>query len=183
MPGEREVIIVISLITHSLLPDLTLSFMNPRLLDDISFHPCVRFKRWEVSDHLCFRGCLNTCCLGRESPFLHPSRWTVQTSFIPDRISTVRNRNMRVLPTQLYSLSLSFPFSLPLTTPLSFSLCLLPPLSPSMVSLPVYVTPQFTFAEGTGKFSIKLGPKQTMGKTVSQTSIIPINIFHSYSHS
>jgi AP-3 complex subunit mu len=30
------------------MPDLTLSFVNPRLLDDISFHPCVRFKRWEV---------------------------------------------------------------------------------------------------------------------------------------
>ena len=37
----------------------------------------------------------------------------------------------------------------------------------SMVALPVYVTPQFTFAEGTGKFNIKLGPKQTMGKNVS----------------
>jgi len=31
------------------MPDLTLSFMNPRLFDDVSFHPCVRFKRWEVS--------------------------------------------------------------------------------------------------------------------------------------
>ena len=40
----------------------------------------------------------------------------------------------------------------------------------SMVALPVYVTPQFTFAEGTGKFSIKLGPKQTMGKNVSPIS-------------
>uniref|UniRef100_A0A673MBI2 AP-3 complex subunit mu-1 n=1 Tax=Sinocyclocheilus rhinocerous TaxID=307959 RepID=A0A673MBI2_9TELE len=29
------------------MPDLTLSFMNPRLLDDVSFHPCVRYKRWE----------------------------------------------------------------------------------------------------------------------------------------
>uniref|UniRef100_A0A3Q3MR08 AP-3 complex subunit mu-1 n=1 Tax=Labrus bergylta TaxID=56723 RepID=A0A3Q3MR08_9LABR len=33
------------------MPDLTLSFMNPRLLDDVSFHPCVRFKRWE-SEHV-----------------------------------------------------------------------------------------------------------------------------------
>lgn len=30
------------------MPDLTLSFINPRLFDDVSFHPCVRFKRWEV---------------------------------------------------------------------------------------------------------------------------------------
>jgi hypothetical protein len=31
------------------MPDLTMSFMNPRMFDDTSFHPCVRFKRWEVS--------------------------------------------------------------------------------------------------------------------------------------
>ena len=31
--------------------DLTLSFMNARLLDDVSFHPCIRYKRWEV--HKC----------------------------------------------------------------------------------------------------------------------------------
>jgi AP-3 complex subunit mu len=30
------------------MPDLTLSFVNPRLLDDVSFHPCVRLKKWEV---------------------------------------------------------------------------------------------------------------------------------------
>lgn len=30
------------------MPDLTLTFVNPRLFDDVSFHPCVRFKRWEV---------------------------------------------------------------------------------------------------------------------------------------
>ena len=36
----------------------------------------------------------------------------------------------------------------------------------SMVALPVYVTPQFTFAEGTGKFNVKVGLKQTMGKVV-----------------
>ena len=31
------------------MPDLTMSFVNHRLLDDVSFHPCVRYKRWEVS--------------------------------------------------------------------------------------------------------------------------------------
>lgn len=36
------------------MPDLTLSFMNPRLLDDASFHPCVRFKRWESERVLSF---------------------------------------------------------------------------------------------------------------------------------
>ena len=27
---------------------------NPRLLDDVSFHPCVRFKRWESESVLSF---------------------------------------------------------------------------------------------------------------------------------
>ncbi|XP_020615262.1 AP-3 complex subunit mu-1-like [Orbicella faveolata] len=33
------------------MPDLSLSFVNSRLLEDPSFHPCVRLKRWEVSLH------------------------------------------------------------------------------------------------------------------------------------
>jgi AP-3 complex subunit mu len=36
------------------MPDLTLTFMNPRLLDDVSFHPCVRHKRWENERVLSF---------------------------------------------------------------------------------------------------------------------------------
>nr|XP_022919457.1 AP-3 complex subunit mu-2 [Onthophagus taurus] len=36
------------------MPDLTLSFINPRLFDDVSFHPCVRFKRWEAERILSF---------------------------------------------------------------------------------------------------------------------------------
>lgn len=36
------------------MPDLCLSFINPRLLDDVSFHPCVRLKRWENEKVLSF---------------------------------------------------------------------------------------------------------------------------------
>ena len=36
------------------MPDLTLSFVNSRLLDDVSFHPCVRFKKWESDRVLSF---------------------------------------------------------------------------------------------------------------------------------
>lgn len=42
------------LIKLSGMPDLTLSFVNPRLLDDVSFHPCIRFKRWESERILSF---------------------------------------------------------------------------------------------------------------------------------
>ncbi|PAV55701.1 hypothetical protein WR25_03627 [Diploscapter pachys] len=36
------------------MPDLTMTLINPRLLDDVSFHPCVRFKRWENERVLSF---------------------------------------------------------------------------------------------------------------------------------
>ena len=36
------------------MPDLTLCFSNPKILDDVSFHPCVRFKRWENEKLLSF---------------------------------------------------------------------------------------------------------------------------------
>lgn len=42
------------LIKLSGMPDLSLSFVNPRLLDDVSFHPCVRFKKWETERVLSF---------------------------------------------------------------------------------------------------------------------------------
>ncbi|GBM54371.1 AP-3 complex subunit mu-1 [Araneus ventricosus] len=36
------------------MPDLSLSFVNPRIFDDVSFHPCVRFRRWESERILSF---------------------------------------------------------------------------------------------------------------------------------
>ncbi|CAD6185254.1 unnamed protein product [Caenorhabditis auriculariae] len=36
------------------MPDLTMTLVNPRLLDDVSFHPCVRYKRWENEKVLSF---------------------------------------------------------------------------------------------------------------------------------
>ncbi|OVA15370.1 Clathrin adaptor [Macleaya cordata] len=36
------------------LPDLTLSFANPSILNDVRFHPCVRFRPWESDQILSF---------------------------------------------------------------------------------------------------------------------------------
>ncbi|KAI7851575.1 Adaptor-related protein complex 3 mu 1 subunit [Circinella umbellata] len=36
------------------MPDLTLSFINPRVIDDVSFHPCVRYRKWESDKVLSF---------------------------------------------------------------------------------------------------------------------------------
>ena len=36
------------------MPDLNLVFRNPRIIDDASFHPCVRYARWEQSKIISF---------------------------------------------------------------------------------------------------------------------------------
>ncbi|KAL1564426.1 AP-3 complex subunit mu [Salvia divinorum] len=36
------------------LPDLTLSFANPSIFNDVSFHPCVRLRPWEANQILSF---------------------------------------------------------------------------------------------------------------------------------
>ncbi|XP_055348632.1 AP-3 complex subunit mu-1-like isoform X2 [Paramacrobiotus metropolitanus] len=36
------------------MPDLSLTFVNARIFDDVSFHPCVRFKRWDSDRMLSF---------------------------------------------------------------------------------------------------------------------------------
>eukprot|EP00249_Psilotum_nudum_P016930 c26062_g1_i1 orf=128-1378(+) len=35
-------------------PDLSLSFSNPSMLNDVRFHPCVRFRPWEAHQRLSF---------------------------------------------------------------------------------------------------------------------------------
>eukprot|EP00850_Spirogloea_muscicola_P011049 SM000067S20326 [mRNA] locus=s67:344637:347406:- [translate_table: standard] len=35
-------------------PEVTLAFTQPRLLDDVAFHPCVRFRAWEADRRLSF---------------------------------------------------------------------------------------------------------------------------------
>jgi len=36
------------------MPDLTLTFTNPGMMDDVSFHPCVRYNRWEQNKVISF---------------------------------------------------------------------------------------------------------------------------------
>ena len=36
------------------LPELTLSFANPTLINAVRFHPCVRFRPWESNQILSF---------------------------------------------------------------------------------------------------------------------------------
>jgi len=35
-------------------PELTMSFANPTIINDVTFHPCVRFRPWESSQVLSF---------------------------------------------------------------------------------------------------------------------------------
>ncbi|RWS18693.1 AP-3 complex subunit mu-1-like protein, partial [Leptotrombidium deliense] len=91
------------------MPDLSLSFINPRLFDDVSFHPCVRHRRWESERVL---------------------------SFVPP------DGNFRLMSYHIGA--------------------------QNIVSIPVYVRHFISFKDvGGGKIELHIGPKQTMGKTVS----------------
>lgn len=35
-------------------PDLTISFANPSVLNDVRFHPCIRLRPWESNQILSF---------------------------------------------------------------------------------------------------------------------------------
>ncbi|XP_072015292.1 AP-3 complex subunit mu-2-like [Amphiura filiformis] len=94
------------------MPDLTMSFVNHRLLDDVSFHPCVRYKRWESERVL---------------------------SFVPP------DGNFRLVTYHIGSSNLT--------------------------AIPIYVKPNISFREGSGRFDLTVGPKQTMGKTVENVLI------------
>ncbi|CAH1786571.1 unnamed protein product [Owenia fusiformis] len=102
------------LIKLSGMPDLTLSFVNPRLLDDVSFHPCVRFKRWESEKVL---------------------------SFVPpDGAFKVMSYHIG---------------------------------AQNMVAIPVYLKHSIQYREGSGgRLDITVGPRQTMGKTVENVSLV-----------
>lgn len=50
-----EIFGVVEVNSHlSGIPDLTLSFANPSILNDVQFHPCVRFRPWESQHILSF---------------------------------------------------------------------------------------------------------------------------------
>lgn len=36
------------------IPDLTLSFANPSILNDVRFHPCIRLRPWESNQIMSF---------------------------------------------------------------------------------------------------------------------------------
>uniref|UniRef100_T1L4X5 MHD domain-containing protein n=1 Tax=Tetranychus urticae TaxID=32264 RepID=T1L4X5_TETUR len=85
-----------------------LSFINPRLFDDVSFHPCVRYRRWESERVL---------------------------SFIPP------DGNFRLMS---YTIG-----------------------AQNIVSIPIFVRHLISFREvGGGKMEIRVGPKQTNGRTL-----------------
>ena len=98
------------------MPDLTLSFSNHGLLDDVRFHPCVRFSRFAADRVLSFVPPDGTCKLMSYKVRDPPSH----------------GRPGALLP---------------------------PPLP-----LPMYVKPQFSFSESTGRINIMVGPKVDLGK-------------------
>lgn len=87
------------------MPDLTLCFNNPHIMDDASFHPCVRYSRWEHDKVL---------------------------SFVPPD-GSFKLMNYRVK---------------------------------GQLQMPIYVKPQISFHENSGRVNVMVGPKNNMNKQV-----------------
>jgi hypothetical protein len=58
------------------MPDLTMSFVNPRLFDDVSFHPCVR---WYIVQKKKFNRLWGYTCQKRFH-FLHTTILTMRAA-------------------------------------------------------------------------------------------------------
>ena len=147
--------------------DLTLSFVNPHLLDDVSFHPCIPFKRWEVWPSFStinmyydkYSSCMSTYPMYRWS-VLFPSSLLMDTfSYCHTRLEHNSELNFFLCIVK---------FNLPHTytrAPVHTCTHTLAPNSIYSSSASVYDSTVHLCWE-TGKFNIKLGPKQPMGKNV-----------------
>jgi len=92
------------------MPDLSLTFNNPHILDDVSFHPCVRYNRYEQSKLV---------------------------SFVPPD-GQFKLMNYRVK---------------------------------GQLQLPIYVKPQLSWANTSGRITVMAGTKNTGGKQVEDVVI------------
>ncbi len=105
------------------MPDLTLTFANSGLLDDVRFHPCVRYARFAADRVL---------------------------SFVPpDGPCKLMSYKLREPPAQLHG------------GRVAGSMSAVPSLP-----LPLYVKPQFSFSESSGRISLMVGPRLDLRKPV-----------------
>ena len=107
------------------MPDLTLSFANNALLDDLRFHPCIRFSRFAADRVLSFVPPDGTCKL------------------------------------------MSYKVRDPPRAPGAPGGALAPPQLP----LPMYVKPQFSFSEHTGRINVMVGPRLDLGKPLEAIAL------------
>ena len=146
------------------MPDLSLTFANPRVLDDVSFHPCVRLQSWTNSHLLSFippDGTFNLAkyILGPENQVSHPSHRPLAFPIPPawpwlcrsaasDRPSNAPSRDRHPPP---------------------------PPSAAShsvrQILVPLSVRPVITYTESGGKIDIEISAKQCAGKIIEDVVI------------
>ena len=143
------------------IPDLTLTFVNPRLLDDVSFHPCVRFKRSLIKFHSFLHLLIHSTITSPIDLLIYLITYIppIVLHFVPHLTSSVRRwENEKIL---------SF-----IPPDGNFRLISYHISTNNMVVIPVYLKHQISFREGIGgRLDITVGPKQTMGKVVENVTL------------
>jgi AP-3 complex subunit mu len=107
------------------MPDLTLSFANHGLLDDVRFHPSIRFSRFAADRVLSFVPPDGTCKL-----MSYKVRDPPRGQGAPGG-----------------------------------------PLAPPPLPLPMYVKPQFSFSQHTGRINLMVGPRVDLGKPLEAIAL------------
>jgi len=121
------------------MPDLTLAFVNPRLVDDCSFHPSVRFNKWEADKVLSF--------VPPDGHFRLMS-YRYVTEIVNNRLKwnvdiTTAPSNLPVICTCYFSVNL-----------------------PSQQNLPIQVKPSINIGANGGKFDISVSLRNSSGNPV-----------------
>mmetsp|Transcript_21888 Transcript_21888/g.70715 ORF Transcript_21888/g.70715 Transcript_21888/m.70715 type:complete len:439 (-) Transcript_21888:73-1389(-) len=99
-------------------PDLTLTFENPAIMEDIAFHPCIRYNRWGADRVL---------------------------SFVPP------DGDFKLLSYRVRDSAL---------------------MHNGMAMLPMYIKPQLTVTQQSGRLSVMVGPRVNLGKPLEDVVII-----------
>lgn len=136
------------------LPDLTLSFANPSILNDVRFHPCVRFRPWESHQVLSF-----VPPDGQFKLMNYRSGLQCQSLIIPCRDPE-------------YIIHLGFLFCPLAASSLLITqwICLLNRIK-RLKNIPVYVKPQLISDAGTCRATVLVGIRNDPGKTIDNIAV------------
>ncbi len=145
------------------MPDVTVTFTNPSILNDVSFHPCVHYKSWEANQKLSF--------VPPDGSFKLMSYRFISYVFRSSCLLVLLTPDSKK-PLLLWELGKSELMLLPLAflTVMGMLLIEYCPLDccrvKNLKNTPIYVKPQLSSGEGVVTVNVMVGIRADPGKPV-----------------